>query len=157
VYQSHTGRLTGLWVLPKPAQRLNTNDDHVLAHTRHTTFNENSPSGSPSVLCGLTDSRDEANSRPSHICKGARPALHNRSNSKAQWPTHTTNSKSLQWRLTAIGLFVCRCSGRQLSCLGTPEITVKKGTSNSRHLLCPHSFPTVEIVMFYLMFCWPAS
>jgi hypothetical protein len=27
VCQSHTGRLTGLWFLPKLAQRLNTNDD----------------------------------------------------------------------------------------------------------------------------------
>ena len=25
--QSHTGRLTGLWFLPKPAFGLNTNDD----------------------------------------------------------------------------------------------------------------------------------
>ena len=27
MYQSHTGRLTGLWFLPKPAFGLNTNDD----------------------------------------------------------------------------------------------------------------------------------
>jgi hypothetical protein len=27
VCQSHTGRLTGLWFLPKPAFGLNTNDD----------------------------------------------------------------------------------------------------------------------------------
>ena len=31
MYQSHTGRLAGLWFLPKPAFRLNTNDDDVLA------------------------------------------------------------------------------------------------------------------------------
>ena len=30
VCQSHTGRLTGLWFLPKPAFGLNTNDDDIL-------------------------------------------------------------------------------------------------------------------------------
>ena len=29
MYQSHTGRLTGLWFLPKPAFGLNTNDDDI--------------------------------------------------------------------------------------------------------------------------------
>jgi hypothetical protein len=28
-YQSHTGRLTGLWFLPKLAQGLNTNNNNV--------------------------------------------------------------------------------------------------------------------------------
>jgi hypothetical protein len=29
VFQSHTGRLTGLWFLPKPAQGLNTNQSII--------------------------------------------------------------------------------------------------------------------------------
>ena len=39
--QSHTGRLTGLWFLPKPAFGLNTNDDdiyiYIFLSLRHST------------------------------------------------------------------------------------------------------------------------
>ena len=39
MYQSHTGRLTGLWFLPKPAFGLNTNDDDDFWTARHVTWN----------------------------------------------------------------------------------------------------------------------
>jgi hypothetical protein len=37
-YQSHTGRLTGLWFLPKLAQGLNTNNNKHGYYTRNSKF-----------------------------------------------------------------------------------------------------------------------
>ena len=52
--QSHTGRLTGLWFLPKPAFGLNTNDDDDDHFFTQTVFsdgsNQSAVSRGPRVL-----------------------------------------------------------------------------------------------------------
>jgi len=79
---------------------------YVLAQIPHIKFHENSPSGSSFVLCGRTDSRDEANGRFSQICEGASSELSTRCSSRMAQTmanAHYKHSKLLQWRLTAVG------------------------------------------------------
>jgi len=47
-YQSHTGRVTGLWFLPKLAQGLNTNTTNttIITTTTTTTTNNNNNNNS---------------------------------------------------------------------------------------------------------------
>ena len=50
--QSHTGRLTGLWFLPKPAFGLNTNDDDEFKSASHDQASHKKEN-KPSVMLGI--------------------------------------------------------------------------------------------------------